>query len=246
MRLNGVVRELVERGRMIQITWLGHGTFEIQFDSGETLILDPWIEGNPVYPERYKIRRADAIAISHGHSDHLAGVIPLAKEFDSKVIAIVEIATWLGSKGVKNTIGMNKGGTVDLGFVRLTMTHALHSSSIQDGDNLIYGGEAAGYVLTFKDGRRAYFAGDTAVFCEMKLYADLYHPELAFLPVGDHFTMGPDEAAYAGRMLNVKEIIPMHYGTFPLLAGRPAQLEEKLSGTGIQVLNLKQGQAANW
>jgi L-ascorbate metabolism protein UlaG (beta-lactamase superfamily) len=97
-----------------------------------------------------------------------------------------------------------------------------------------------------RDGRRAYFAGDTAIFSDMKLYAEIYHPELAFLPVGDHFTMGPEEAAYAARMLGVKEIIPMHYGTFPTLAGQPEELEEKLSGSGIRVRKLQPGQSISW
>lgn len=231
---------------MIRITWLGHAAFEIQLDSGEVLILDPWIEGNPAYPKGHKIQKADAIAVSHGHGDHLGDVVPLAKQFGAKVFAMVEVAGWVASKGVSNTVGFNKGGTVDLGFVKLTMTHALHSSSIADNGNSVYGGEAVGYILTLKDGRRAYFAGDTAVFAEMGLYADIYHPDLAFLPIGDYYTMGPEEAAYAGRMLKVKEIIPMHYGTFPVLAGTPAQLEEKLSGTGIRVLTLKQGQPVSW
>jgi L-ascorbate metabolism protein UlaG (beta-lactamase superfamily) len=231
---------------MIQITWLGHATFEIHMDSGEVLILDPWIEGNPAYPEKHKIQRADAIAVSHAHSDHMASVIPLAKKFGSKVVSIVEIAGWLASKGVENTIGFNKGGTVDLGFVKLTMTHALHTSSITDGDKTIYGGEAASYILTFKDGRRAYFAGDTAVFSEMALYAEIYRPELAFLPIGDHYTMAPEEAAYAARMLKAKQVIPMHYGTFPVLAGTPAQLEERLAGSGIEVLALSRGQTISW
>src|ERR1700735_5293071 len=217
---------------MIQITWLGYANFELKFESGEVLLLDPWIEGNPAYPKAYKIEKADVIAVSHGHGDHMGDVVPLAKRFGSKVAAMVEVAGFCASKGVKDTIGFNKGGTVDLGFVKLTMTHALHSSSIQDGDHTIYGGEAAGYILTFKDGRRAYFAGDTGIFSDMKLYGEIYHPELAFLPVGDHFTMGPEQAAYAGRMLGVKEIIPMHYGTFPMLTGHPAQLQEKLSGSG--------------
>ena len=231
---------------MIKITWLGHAAFEIRFDGGEVLLLDPWIEGNPAYPKNYDLQKADVIAVSHGHGDHLGDVVPLAKKFDAKVFAMVEIAGWCAGKGVKNTIGFNKGGTVDLGFAKLTMTHALHSSSIQDGDNSIYGGEAAGFILTLKDGRRAYFAGDTAIFSEMGLYADVYHPELAFLPIGDHYTMGPEEAAYAARLLKVKQVIPMHYGTFPILTGRPAQLEEKLSGTGIEVLDLKQGQPITW
>jgi L-ascorbate metabolism protein UlaG (beta-lactamase superfamily) len=231
---------------MIQITWLGHATFEIQFESGEVLVLDPWITGNPAYPAGHKIEKADVIAISHGHFDHMADLVQLANKFDSKVIGIFEIASWAGSKGVKNTVAMNKGGTVDLGFVKLTMTHALHSSSIQDGDNILYGGEAAGYIFTLKNGRRAYFAGDSAIFSDMKLYAEIYHPELAFLPVGDHFTMGPEEAASAAWMLGVKEIIPMHYGTFPMLTGHPEQLEEKLSGSGIRVRKVKPGQSTNW
>jgi L-ascorbate metabolism protein UlaG (beta-lactamase superfamily) len=231
---------------MIQITWLGHATFEIEFESGEVLVFDPWITGNPAYPAAHEIKRADVVAVSHGHFDHMADLVQLATKFDSKVIGIFEIASWATSKGVKNAGAMNKGGTVDLGFVKLTMTHALHSSSIQDGDNILYGGEAAGYILTLKDGRRAYFAGDTAIFSDMKLYAEIYHPELAFLPVGDHFTMGPEEAAYAGRMLGVKEIIPMHYGTFPMLPGRPEELEEKLSGSGIRVRKLQPGQSVSW
>jgi len=231
---------------MIKITWLGHATFEIEFESGEVLILDPWIAGNPAYPAGHEIKRADAIAVTHGHFDHIGDLIQLANKFDSKMIGIFEIASWAASKGVKNTLPLNKGGTIDLGFVKLTMTHALHSSSIQDGDNILYGGEAAGYILTFKDGRRAYFAGDTAIFSDMKLYAEIYHPELAFLPVGDHFTMGPEEAAYAGRMLGVKEIIPMHYGTFPVLNGQPEQLRERLAGNGIRVRKLQPGQSTSW
>lgn len=231
---------------MIQITWLGHATFELRFDSGEVLVMDPWIEGNPAYPKDYKIQKVDAIAISHAHFDHVNDVIPLSKKFAPKVVAIFETASWFEKKGVQNTIGMNKGGTVDVGFVKLTMTHALHSCAIKDGDQLIYGGEAAGYVLTLKDGRRAYFAGDTALFSDMALIRELYEPELAFLPIGDHFTMDPHQAAHAARMLGVKRVIPMHYGTFPALTGRPEQLAEKIRKDSIEVWTLKQGEAVNW
>ena len=231
---------------MTTINWLGHATFELRFDSGEVLLIDPWIEGNSVYPKNYKITQADAIAVSHGHSDHINDVVPLAKKFQSKVLAIVETAAWLEKKGVKNTISMNKGGTVDLGFVKLTMTHAVHSGGIKDGDEFIYGGEPAGYVLTLKNGKRAYFAGDTAVFSDMALIRDIYEPELAMLPIGDHFTMDPHEAAHAARLLNVKRVIPMHYGTFPVLTGRPDELAKKLEKDSIEVWNLKPGKPAEW
>ena len=231
---------------MNQITWLGHATFEIKFDSGEVLLLDPWIEGNPAYPKGYELKKVDAIALSHAHFDHANDVIPVAKKFSPKVVAIFETASYFEKKGVTNTIGMNKGGTVDLGFVKLTMTHALHSCSIKDGDELLYGGEAAGYVLTFKDGRSAYFAGDTALFGDMALIAELHKPELAFLPIGDHFTMGPHEAAHAARLLKVKTVIPMHYGTFPALTGTPEHLAEKVTKDGIKVQTLKQAEPFSW
>lgn len=230
----------------MKITWLGHSLFELQFEHGEVLITDPWIRENPAYPKSYKIKRADAIAISHGHSDHVGDVVPLAAEFEPKVVGIYEVASYFAQKGVKNTIGINKGGTIDLGFVQLTMTHAIHSAAIKDGDQILYGGEAAGYVITAKDGRRMYFAGDTDVFSDMSLIADLYAPELAFLPIGDHFTMGPHEAALAARLLKVKTVIPMHYGTFPVLTGRPEDLAAKLKKDGIRVWPLRPGEPADW
>jgi L-ascorbate metabolism protein UlaG (beta-lactamase superfamily) len=231
---------------MTQITWLGHATFAFGFESGEVLVMDPWIEGNPAYPKGYELKRVDAIAISHAHFDHTNDVIPLAKKFHPKVIGIFETTAWLEKKGVKNAIGMNKGGTVDLGFVKLTMTHALHSCSIKDGNDLIYGGEAAGYVLTLPDGRAAYFAGDTALFSDMVLIRELYQPELALLPIGDYYTMGPLQASHAARLIKPKRVIPMHYGTFPALTGRPEDLEQRLSGDAIQVWTLKQGDPVEW
>jgi L-ascorbate metabolism protein UlaG (beta-lactamase superfamily) len=231
---------------MTQITWLGHATFQLRFDSGEVLLTDPWTEGNPAYPKGYKIEQVDAIAVSHAHFDHTDDVVPIAKKFNPKVVAIVETSAWFEKKGIKNTISMNKGGTVDLGFVKLTMTHAVHSSGIKDGSDMIYGGEAAGYVLTQKDGRRAYFAGDTAAFSDMTLIQQLYQPELAFLPIGDHFTMDPHEAAHAARLLKVKKVIPMHFGTFPALTGKPEALADKLKGDAIEVWTLKQGQPVEW
>ena len=231
---------------MTKITWLGHSVFTLQFDSGEVLLTDPWIEGNPAYPKHHKLERVDAISISHGHFDHTNDVIPVARQFGPKVVGIFEVASFFEKKGVKNTVGMNKGGTADLGFVKLTMTHALHSGAIKDGDQLVYGGEAAGYVITQKDGRRIYFAGDTALFSDMALIAELYQPELAFLPIGDFYTMGPHEAAHAARLLKVKKVIPMHYGTFPVLTGRPEELAAKVQKDGIEVWPIKQGETVEW
>jgi L-ascorbate metabolism protein UlaG (beta-lactamase superfamily) len=155
------------------------------------------------------------------------------------------LAGYFESKGAKNSIGMNKGGTVDLGFAKLTMTHALHSSSIQDGNQTLYGGEPAGFMLTLKDGRTAYFAGDTTIFSDMALYAEIYQPELAFLPIGDHYTMGPALAAHSARLLKVKQVIPMHYGTFPALTGTPGALSAKLDA-GIKVWTLEKGVTVSW
>jgi L-ascorbate metabolism protein UlaG (beta-lactamase superfamily) len=231
---------------MTEITWLGHATFAFRFESGEVLVLDPWIEGNPAYPKGYELKRVDAIAISHAHFDHTNDVIPLAKKFEPKVVGIFETAAWLEKKGVKNTIGINKGGTLDLGFVKLTMTHALHSCSIKDGNDLIYGGEAAGYVLRLPDRRAAYFAGDTALFSDMVLIRELYGPELALLPIGDYYTMGPLEACHAARLVKPRRVIPMHYGTFPALTGRPEDLEQGLKDDDIEVWTLKQGEAVSW
>ncbi len=231
---------------MTQITWLGHSVFTLQFDSSEVLLTDPWIEGNPVYPKGHKLERVDAISISHGHFDHTNDVIPVAKQFGPKVIGIFEVASFFEKKGVKNTIGMNKGGTADLGFIKLTMTHALHSGAIKDGDQLVYGGDAAGYIITQKDGRRIYFAGDTALFSDMSLIAELYQPELAFLPIGDFYTMGPHEAAHAARLLKVKKVIPMHYGTFPALTGRPEELAARVRKDGIEVWPIKPGETVKW
>jgi hypothetical protein len=132
---------------MVEITWLGHATFQFRLDSGEVIVMDPWVDGNPKYPKDHQFSRIDAILVSHAHFDHIHDAVPLAKKFKPKVVAIYETCVWLTSKGVENCSGMNKGGTQDVGPLKVTMTHAIHSCGIQDGDQIIYGGEAAGYVL---------------------------------------------------------------------------------------------------
>jgi L-ascorbate metabolism protein UlaG (beta-lactamase superfamily) len=175
----------------MQITWLGHGTFQFRLPSGHVILMDPWTDGNPAYPQGFEIPRVDIICITHGHFDHIHGAVPLAKRFEPAVVAIFETCNWLESKGVANLHPMNKGGTQEVGEAAITMTHAVHSCGILDDGKIVYGGEAAGYVMRFADGRTLYFAGDTNVFSDMQLIERLYHPELAFLPIGDLFTMSP-------------------------------------------------------
>lgn len=232
---------------MLQITWLGHTSFSLRLPTGEVVLLDPWVDGNPKFPAGYQFDRVDAILLTHGHFDHVGGVRALAKEFAPAIYSNYEIATWLGSKGVANTNGMNKGGTTAVaGGLRATMTHALHSSGITDDDGkMVYGGEAGGYILHVPDGRRAYFAGDTDVFSDMALLRELYAPELAFLPIGDLFTMAPKGAALAAKLVGSKVVIPMHYGTFPPLTGTPAELQGLL-GEQAKVWELTPGTTVEW
>jgi L-ascorbate metabolism protein UlaG (beta-lactamase superfamily) len=230
---------------MFELTWLGHATFQLRLESGEVIIVDPWTDGNPAYPKGYRIDRVDTILISHGHFDHIHDAVPLTKQFSPRVIAIFETAHWLESKGVKNTSGMNKGGTQQAGPVSVTMTHAVHSCGILEGNQILYGGEAAGYIIHLPDGRAIYFAGDTAVFSDMALLHQLYEPEIAVLPIGDHFTMDPRQAALACQLLKPKTVIPCHFGTFPVLTGRPEQLAELIQGLpGTAVKALQPGKPA--
>jgi len=232
---------------MVEITWLGHGTFQFRLESGEVVVVDPWIEGNPSFPKGFEIDRVDVMLITHGHFDHIGDAIPLAAKFKPLVISNYEICTWLASKGVENCSGMNKGGTQSAGPLKVTMTHAVHSCGISDGDQIIYGGDACGYVLHVADGRRMYFAGDTAVFGDMGLIGELYKPDLAFLPIGDLFTMGPQEAALATLLVAAPQVIPMHFGTFPPLTGRPEHLSLLIrDNSQTEVLPLEIGQPYQW
>lgn len=231
---------------MLEITWLGHGTFQFRLPSGEVLLMDPWTDGNPVYPSGHEISRLDAMLITHGHFDHIHDAVPLAKKFSPKVVGIYEICQWLESKGVENTMPMNKGGSQQVGPVTVTMTHAVHSCGILDDGRIVYGGEAAGYVVHLEGARTFYFAGDTNVFVDMQLIAKLYRPELVFLPIGDLFTMSPREAAEACLMLKPKKVIPMHFGTFPPLTGRPEQLAALIDDLETEVWPLEPGKPVNW
>jgi L-ascorbate metabolism protein UlaG (beta-lactamase superfamily) len=228
----------------LAITWLGHSSFRVRTPGGKELLFDPWYTGNPSFPESARPTKADLILVSHGHSDHITDAAAMAKATGATVVGIWEIYTYLGSKGVQNLEPMNKGGTITVQGLRITMTDARHSSSSFDDHGVVCLGAAAGFVVKLENGQTIYYAGDTSLFGDMKIIAELYQPDIAFLPIGDRFTMGPDTAAIAAKWLGVKQVVPMHHGTFPLLTGTPDQLEQYLTGSGIEVLKLKPGETA--
>jgi L-ascorbate metabolism protein UlaG (beta-lactamase superfamily) len=227
----------------LAITWLGHASFVVRTPGGLTLLFDPWYTGNPSFPENRRPTRADLILLSHGHSDHITDAAAMARATGATVVGIWEVTSWLGTKGVQNLEPMNKGGTIQVKGLSITMTDARHSSSF-DENGIVYLGEPAGYVVRLEDGQTLYYAGDTSLFGDMKLIGEIYRPEIAFLPIGDRFTMGPDTAAMAARWLGVRQVVPMHYGTFPLLTGTPEMLKKHLADTDIQVLELRPGETA--
>lgn len=228
----------------IELTFCGHAAFAIKTPAGKHIIIDPFLTDNPACPENLKSpKQVDALFLTHAHGDHIADAITLANRFDATCLAIIETAAWLDKKGVKKTVGINKGGSTEVAGVRVTMTHAVHSCGIRDGDQMLYGGEAAGYVLTFDNGFKIYHAGDTCAFSDMKIIGELHRPDVALLPIGDFYTMDPREGAYAVRLLGVKTVVPMHYGTFPVLTGRPEQLRELTRDiAGLQIVEMRPGE----
>ena len=227
----------------IEMTWLGHATFRFRTGDGTTVLVDPWLTSNPSCPESEHTQdRVDAIFITHGHFDHMADAEPLAKAHGATVYAIHEIAVYLEMQGVEHVVGLNKGGTVEgPGGITGTMVDAVHSGGMSGPDGIIPGGTPAGWVLGFPGGTRIYHAGDTAVFGDMALIGELFDPSIALLPIGGHYVMDPAQAAHAARLLAVSTVVPMHYGTFPILAGTPGELAAALRETDIEVADLTIG-----
>ena len=228
----------------LSITWFGHATFLVTTPGGKRIVFDPWLTGNPRTPATAKIDKADVICVTHGHSDHIADVVSIARATGAPVVAIFELAGYFSGKGVKDVIGMGIGGTSIVKDLRISMTPAVHSSSIDDNGKASYAGLATGFVVRMEDNRALYFAGDTALFGDMRMIRELHAPEIAFLPIGDHYTMDPVAAAKACELLGVRQVVPMHYGTFPMLTGTPDQLKKLVDPMGIDVLVLKPGETA--
>ena len=229
----------------LSITWLGHATFLLQSPGGKRILFDPWVTGNPSSPDSAKrLGALDLMLITHGHGDHSGDAVAIGRSSGAQIVAPYELSVWLQQKGLKHVTGMNPGGTLKALGLSITMVPAVHSSSVEEDGRIIYLGVATGYVVSFEDGLTIYFAGDTSIFGDMRLIGEMYQPSIAFLPIGDRFTMGPDSAALCAKWMGVKQVVPMHYGTFPLLTGTPEQLEQHLAGSGIEVLKLAPGETA--
>lgn len=219
------------------ITWYGHACVQVTTPGGKTILIDPWF-GNPTSPKAPDaVDKCHVMLVTHGHFDHVGDSLAIASRTRPSWPAIHELSLWLGRNYAHkdSVIGMNKGGTVEAGGVRVTMTHADHSSGDIYGtaEAPIYLGEPVGVIVELENGYRLFHAGDTALFGDLRLIGELYRPQLAMLPIGGHFTMGPREAALAVEWLGVKDVLPLHYGTFPVLAGTPDELREALEGRGL-------------
>jgi L-ascorbate metabolism protein UlaG (beta-lactamase superfamily) len=229
-------------------TWWGHSSVEISTPEGRTILFDPWF-GNPRSTKTADtVESCDVMLVTHGHHDHLGSAPGGVRDADALAIArrtrpawpcIHEMSLWLEKRlgeDAGEIVGMNKGGTVDARGLKVTMVRADHSGGdwSDAGDGPLYLGEAAGFVVELEDGRRIYHAGDTDVFGDMALIRDLYRPEVGFLPIGGHYTMGPGEAALAVELLGIGTVVPIHYGTFPILAGTPDVLGTALRDRGLE------------
>jgi L-ascorbate metabolism protein UlaG (beta-lactamase superfamily) len=213
----------------VSLTWLGHAAFRFDTPGGKRVYVDPFLDNPKCPPNEVEPERCDLVLLTHGHDDHVGSTVHLHRRFDAPVVAQVELRGWLSARhGLPEEMAHapNKGGTTEVEGIRITLTTGNHSSSVFEDGNFMYLGESAGLVIEVENGTKLYFAGDTNVFTDMQLIARIYEPDVAILPIGDHYTMGPREAAVALELLGVKRCVPSHYGTFPILTGTPEALRE--------------------
>lgn len=230
-------------GKGVKITFYGHSAVKLE-GAGASVLIDPWISNPLLTTPIAALGTVQLILVTHGHFDHLGQTVEIAQATGAEVAAIHELAQYLLGRGLKKVIGMNKGGSMTTGGVTVTMTHAVHSSSIEERGQLLPAGEAAGFIVKFANGFTVYHAGDTAVFKDMELIRELYRPQVAMLPIGSHYVMSPAEAALACRMLQPEFVIPMHYGTFPVLTGTPEELAAHLQDQPrITIIALRPGES---
>jgi len=205
------------------LTWLGHATWLLE-TAGLKVLIDPFLDGNPAATQKAADVAADFVLITHGHGDHIADAAPIASRTGATVIAAFEICEWLAARGVAKTHPMNIGGAFQFPFGRVQVTIAHHSSMLPDGAN---GGAPVGYILTLSDGKRVYFAGDTGVFLDMQRFGR--QPiAVAVLPIGENFTMGPDESIEAIQLLRPEIVLPSHYNTWPVIAQDAGRWAERV------------------
>jgi L-ascorbate metabolism protein UlaG (beta-lactamase superfamily) len=224
------------------ITYAGHSAVFVDF-GGTAVAIDPWLKGNPLCPVALQTPPTlDLIAVTHGHADHASDVVRVQKITGASVAATYELAMVFISEGVpaEKVIPMNKGGSAVVGSVTVTLTDAYHSSSYDGKHGPVYAGEACGVVVS-AHGKTVYHAGDTSLFSGMKLIGERYKPDVALLPIGDRFTMGPLDAAQAASFVRAKVTVPIHYNTFELLTGTYAQFAEACGAHGIKHVELAVG-----